>query len=135
MFHSERISSGARIMGAVRTPRVGCEFDNFLRASVGDDANGMALMVLSALARMDVDPWEEAAKLMQLPKDGAIKQLACLLGALKKGVRRKPRSPTYRCPISRTLAAVSRSYPFPTQSLCARYTSKVPRDCFDPAVR
>jgi len=122
-------------MGAVRTPRVGCEFDNFLRASVGDDANGMALMVLSALARMDVDPWEEAAKLMQLPKDGAIKQLACLLGALKKGVRRKPRSPTYRCPISRTLAAVSRSYPFPTQSLCARYTSKVPRDCFDPAVR
>ena len=48
------------MMSAVTTPRLGCEFDRFLYASVGDDNNGMPLTVLSALARMDVDPWEEA---------------------------------------------------------------------------
>lgn len=70
-------------MGAVTTPRLGCEFDSFLYASVGTDGNGMPLTVLSALARMDVDPWDEAAKLMQLPQDGAVKQLASLLGSLR----------------------------------------------------
>lgn len=70
------------MMSAVATPRFGCEFDRFLYATVGE-YNGMPLNVLSALARMDVDPWEEAAKLMRLPQDGAIKQLASLLGALR----------------------------------------------------
>jgi len=70
-------------MGAVTTSRVGCEFDSFLYASVGEEDNGMPLTVLSLLARMDVDPWEEAAKLMQLPQDGAVKQLASLLGSLR----------------------------------------------------
>jgi hypothetical protein len=50
---------------------------------VGDDNNGMPLTVLSALARMDVDPWEEASKLMQLPQESAVTQLASLLGALR----------------------------------------------------
>jgi hypothetical protein len=50
---------------------------------VGDDDNGMPLTVLSALARMNVDPWEEAARLMQLPQGVAAKQLGSLLGALR----------------------------------------------------
>jgi hypothetical protein len=62
---------------------LGREFDKFLYASVGDDANGMPLTVLSALARMDVDPWEEASKLTQLPQQSAVTQLASLLGALR----------------------------------------------------
>jgi len=70
-------------MGAVTTPRLGREFDRFLYASVGDDQNGMPLTVLSALARMDVDPWEEASKLTQLPPESAVTQLASLLGALR----------------------------------------------------
>jgi len=70
-------------MSAVTTPRLGCEFDRFLYASVGDDNNGMPLTVLSALARMDVDPWEEASKLTQLPQESAVTQLASLLGALR----------------------------------------------------
>jgi hypothetical protein len=37
------------------------EFDNFLYASIGADRNGMPLSVLSALARLDLDPWEEAS--------------------------------------------------------------------------
>jgi hypothetical protein len=50
---------------------------------VGDDNNGMPLTVLSALARLDVDPWEEASKLTQLPQESAVTQLASLLGALR----------------------------------------------------
>jgi hypothetical protein len=41
---------------------LGSEFDDFLYASIGEDSNGVLLSVLSALARLDVDPWEEAAK-------------------------------------------------------------------------
>ena len=70
-------------MSAVTTARLGREFDRFLYASVGDDNNGMPLTVLSALARMDVDPWEEASKLTQLPQASAVTQLASLLGALR----------------------------------------------------
>jgi len=36
-------------MNAGTTPRLGCEFDRFLYASVGEDNNGMPLTVLSAL--------------------------------------------------------------------------------------
>jgi hypothetical protein len=70
-------------MRVVTTPRVGREFDSFLYASVGDDSNGMPLTVLSALARMDVDPWEEAANLMQLPQGVAVEHLGSLLGGLR----------------------------------------------------
>ena len=70
-------------MNAGTTPRLGCEFDRFLYASVGEDNNGMPLTVLSALARVDVDPWEEASKLTQLPQESAVTHLASLLGALR----------------------------------------------------
>ena len=33
------------------------EFDDFLCASVGEEENGMALSVMSAFARRNVDPW------------------------------------------------------------------------------
>ena len=70
-------------MSAVTTPSLRCEFNRFLYASVGEDDNGMPLTVLSALARMDVDPWEEASKLTHLPQERAVTRLACLLGALR----------------------------------------------------
>ena len=37
-------------------------------APICEDANGMPLSVLSALARMNVDPWEEAARLAAMPR-------------------------------------------------------------------
>jgi hypothetical protein len=43
-------------------------YDHFLFAPICEDANGMQLSVLSALARMNVDPWEEAARLAAMPK-------------------------------------------------------------------
>jgi hypothetical protein len=69
-------------MNVVATTRRRCDFDKFLYASVGDDHNGMPLTVLSALARMNVDPWEEASRLTQLPQESAVTHLASLLGAL-----------------------------------------------------
>jgi hypothetical protein len=44
------------------------DLNDFLFASVGDQRNGMPLNVVSALTRLDVDPWEEAARLAALPK-------------------------------------------------------------------
>lgn len=61
------------------------EFDDFLYASIGADRNEMTLSVLSALARLDVDPWEEAVKLSELPKNTATQRLASLIAQLPGG--------------------------------------------------
>lgn len=57
-------------------------FDPFLFASVGDDDKGMAVSVLSALTRLNVDPWQEAAKLAKLPRGTASSKLASVLRGL-----------------------------------------------------
>jgi hypothetical protein len=59
----------------------GAEFNEFLFAPIGEDRNGMLVSVLSALARSDVDPWLEAAKLAQLPGEAATQRLASLIGS------------------------------------------------------
>jgi len=61
---------------------IGKEFDDFLFASIGEDPNGMRLCVVSALARLDLDPWHEAASLARLPVDAATRRLASLIAAL-----------------------------------------------------
>jgi hypothetical protein len=58
------------------------EFDAFLFAPIGEERNGMALSVLSAIARLDVDPWREAASLKRLPVRAAIERLTQLLASL-----------------------------------------------------
>ena len=42
----------------------------------------MLLSVLSALARLDIFPWQEAAKLSELPGGAATQRLASLIAAL-----------------------------------------------------
>jgi hypothetical protein len=61
------------------------EFGDFLYAPVGEDRNEMPLSVLSALARLDVDPWKEADELSKLPKDTATQRLASLIARLHGG--------------------------------------------------
>jgi hypothetical protein len=61
------------------------EFDDFLYAPVGADGVEMPLSVLSALARLDVDPWMEAAELSALPKGAAAQRLASLIARLPGG--------------------------------------------------
>lgn len=50
---------------------LGSEFDDFLFAPIGEDKNDMPLSMLSALARLDIDPWQEAAELSRLPEETA----------------------------------------------------------------
>lgn len=49
----------------------GAEYDSFLRQYVGEDGNGIQVTVLSALARLGVDPWKEASELAALPETAA----------------------------------------------------------------
>jgi hypothetical protein len=46
----------------------------------------MTLSVLSALARQDIDPWTEAARLSQLPEETAVEQIIALLDALPRRI-------------------------------------------------
>ena len=50
--------------------------DEFLFAEVGTEDNGSALTILSTLARLDQDPWAEAARWAKLPKAAGIDCLA-----------------------------------------------------------
>jgi hypothetical protein len=61
------------------------EFNDFLYAPIGADRNEMPLSVLSALARLDLDPWKEAAELSELPQDTATQRLAMLIARLPGG--------------------------------------------------
>ncbi len=51
----------------------------FLFAEVGTELNGAALTVLSTLARLDCDPWAEAASLAALPATSGIERLAACI--------------------------------------------------------
>jgi hypothetical protein len=64
--------------------------NDFLFASVGEEQNGVTLSVVSALTRLGLDPWAEAARLTPLPKARAAEALATLIA---------------RLPISRTLSS------------------------------
>lgn len=64
---------------------LGLRFDPFLYAEVGDDRHGGPLSVISALARVGVDPWEEAARLARLPLHAAARALSALLTRLPAG--------------------------------------------------
>jgi hypothetical protein len=61
------------------------EFDDFLYAAIGADKSEMPLSVLSALSRLGIDPWEEAAELSELPAETATQRLASLIARLPGG--------------------------------------------------
>ncbi len=65
--------------------RLSDEFNAFLRSALWLDRDDSPLSVLSALARLDVDPWEEAAQLAALPKPSASEKLASMLANLPGG--------------------------------------------------
>ena len=50
----------------------------------------MLLSVLSALARLDIDPWQEAAQLASLPEETATRRLSSLIAALPDGPSAHP---------------------------------------------
>jgi hypothetical protein len=58
------------------------DLNGFLFADVGTEANGMTLSVLSTLARLGMDPWDEAGRLARQPKAKAIEGLARMIANL-----------------------------------------------------
>ncbi len=58
------------------------EFDSFLFANVGEDENGTDVSVLSALVRLEMDPWHEASELAQLPNEASERRLMGTLARL-----------------------------------------------------
>jgi hypothetical protein len=75
---------------AALTPLLGRAFDPFLFASLDDETDGPVLSVVSALARLDVDPWQEAASLARMPKEKAKQRLTSLLASLPQGATSGP---------------------------------------------
>ena len=69
------------------------QFNAFLFASIGNEGNGMVLSVISALARLGVDPWQEAARLADLPKELAAAALDRLILRLPTGLWERTETP------------------------------------------
>jgi hypothetical protein len=61
------------------------DLDDFLFAPVAQGANGMPLTVASVLARLDFDPWAEAADLADLSREAATEKLIALLAGVPNG--------------------------------------------------
>jgi hypothetical protein len=74
------MTDGAACFSLIRS-----ELNEFLFASIGLERNGMMLSVISGLARLGVDPWEEAARLANLPGPAATDALARAIASMSGG--------------------------------------------------
>lgn len=72
-------------------------FNEFLFAYVGEERSGLSLTVLSALARLGLDPWKEAARLSEMSEETATSALAATIAGLPEG--------NWRASDSRSIAA------------------------------
>lgn len=59
------------------------ELERFLYAYVGEDRKGSSVTVLSALARLNRDPWAESAELAALSREAAGARLGSLLSRFR----------------------------------------------------
>ena len=100
--------------------KLGSEFDNFLFTPIGEERNDMLLSVLSALARSNVDPWEEAALLAGLPEVAATQRLASLIAALPGRATTQPDPGTIAARLIQLLPRRTRTgAPSPATTLAA----------------
>ena len=58
------------------------DLNPFLFAEVGTERSGMALTVVSVIARLGEDPWDEARRLSALPKSAAANCLAQIIAQM-----------------------------------------------------
>jgi hypothetical protein len=66
------------------------EFGNFLYAPIWEGQGGASPSVLSMLARLDMDPWAEAARLAALPRQVAAASLAEILSQVPRNANVSP---------------------------------------------
>ena len=60
------------------------EYNPFLFSAVDDEEGEFPLTVLSAFARLGIDPWQEAARLSALPREVAAQSLAEAIAKLPR---------------------------------------------------
>jgi len=58
------------------------DLEGFLSEPIWEEKNGCMLSILSAFARLGIDPWQEAARLAAMPREAAAAALAKLLTGL-----------------------------------------------------
>lgn len=63
------------------------ELNSFLFATLGKEESGVPLSVLSALTRLNIDPWAEGARLSRLSKEDAARELVPLIAAFPEEER------------------------------------------------
>ena len=80
----------------------GSDVEEFLYAFVGEDRDGFMVTVLSTLARLGLDPWNEASELADLSEEAA----GARLGVLLAGFRDVPALTVETEPITRKLIAL-----------------------------
>jgi hypothetical protein len=68
--------------------------NDFLLSTVGIEANGMALSVISVFARLGCDPWREAGRLASLQKPAAIDSLARTIASMPASMWPQPDATT-----------------------------------------
>lgn len=61
------------------------EFNDFLYAPIGEESNDSVLTVLSAFARLGIDPWQESGRLAQLSKVMATQRMMSIVAGLPNG--------------------------------------------------
>jgi hypothetical protein len=105
------------------------EFDRFLFSPLGYDQNGLPLSIVSLLARMNLDPWQEAGALAGLPAEAAAKRLNFSLDTLTDPKFRQTISETM---VLRLLALLPGRQPAAIQTPVVGVAAVAARD---PAVR
>jgi hypothetical protein len=72
-----------RETNTMRAPNfLGAEFNAFLFEPIGADDRGRQVTVVSALARLDMDPWAEADRLSRLPDETAARSISMIFSRL-----------------------------------------------------
>lgn len=86
------------------------EFGDFLYAPIDGEPDSMTLSVLSALARLNIDPWLEAAALTELPTESAAHRFALLLAQLPGSLRSDEDCEAIAARLTKLLPRNSRSF-------------------------
>jgi hypothetical protein len=60
----------------VRFSLINSIYNDFLYSPIGEEQSGITLSVMSALVRLELDPWHEAGRLATLPEAAAVDNFA-----------------------------------------------------------